>query len=231
MKPAGSLVLLLALLGALAASAGAATPAVTMTAPVRHAALEERATLTAHAPRAHAVAFRGRWADADGVRRWHHLGTDRDASDGFSLVWTPAAARSRAHVFVGARALARGGRVLGTARSVPLTTAPDRPLGAAGGVGAQSADPQTVFHVVDTCGAGSCRLTRRATPEAGGRAVGALAEGAALTIECQVSGGLVTARAGRSRIWNRLPGGSWVSDLYVDTPGTSGFTDGLPRCA
>lgn len=232
MKQAGTALLVtLASTLALTAGAGAATPGVTLTSPTAGTPLLETATLTAHAPGAYAVAFRGRWADADGIRRWHHLGTDRDASDGFSLQWSPAAARTRAHVFVGARALARGGRVLAAARSVQLTTTPERPASTAGGVGAQSPGPRTVFRVVDTCGSGSCRLTRRATPEAAGRALGTLAEGAALTIDCQASGGLVSARAGTSRVWNRLPDGSWVSDLYVDTPGTSGFTDGLPRCA
>lgn len=233
MKQVGTGLLITAAMAGAVTTATAATPAprVTLTSPIAHATLGDSATLTAYAPGAYAVTFRGRWADADGIRRWHTLGTDRDASDGFALVWSAETVRTRAHVFVGAHALARGGKRLSTSRSVPLATKSDTAATTSGGVRAEGTTVDTVFKVVNTCGAGSCKLTRRATPEAAGRALGTLAEGTAVKIVCQTQGGTVSAKAGTSRIWDRLQDGSWVSDLYVDTTGKPGFTDGLPRCA
>jgi len=213
--------------------AGAASrPVIVMTSPAADGALTEQTVLTAVAPTAYAVAFRGRWADADGIRRWHHLGTDREPADGFAVTWAPRAVLGRTNVFVGARALARGGAVLGGARSVHVVTPTDTAGEPSGGVRAEAqSGGVTTFHVVNTCGAGSCKLTRREASRADGKALGTLPEGAPVDIVCQGQGGAVSAKAGSSRIWDRLTDGSWVSDVYVDTPGTSDYTDGIPRCA
>ncbi len=52
------------------------------------------------------------------------------------------------------------------------------------------------------------------------------ASGSTLSVVCQASG----KKIGTSPVWNRLSNGTWVSDYYVSTPSSTGFTSALPRC-
>ncbi|HEX6232965.1 MAG TPA: glycoside hydrolase domain-containing protein [Jiangellaceae bacterium] len=56
--------------------------------------------------------------------------------------------------------------------------------------------------------------------------VGSHASGTTLSVVCQTSG----QKVGTSSVWNRLSDGTWVSDYYVSTPSSTGFTSALPRC-
>ncbi|MDQ4008439.1 MAG: DUF1906 domain-containing protein [Actinomycetota bacterium] len=77
------------------------------------------------------------------------------------------------------------------------------------------------FQVRDSDGASVHRGPRRSR-----RVVGLLPEGALARVECQRRG----SRVGRTRVWNRLGDGRWVSDRDVATPGGTGFTRAVPRC-
>ncbi|WP_166350161.1 glycoside hydrolase domain-containing protein [Phytoactinopolyspora limicola] len=50
--------------------------------------------------------------------------------------------------------------------------------------------------------------------------------GSTLSVVCQTTG----QQVGSTKVWNRLSTGAWVTDRYVSTPSTTGFTSGLPRC-
>jgi uncharacterized protein YraI len=61
-------------------------------------------------------------------------------------------------------------------------------------------------------------LTVRSAPSTSATAVGTVANGAAVTIDCQASGETVTGKYGTSGIWDHLPAsGGYVSDTYVYT--------------
>lgn len=81
--------------------------------------------------------------------------------------------------------------------------------------------------IVDTDG--DRLLNRRAGPGSGYRRVGAVADGATVTVACSRRG---TAHTGRYRqttnLWNRLRDGSWVSDAYLWT-GTPNPVNGYCR--
>jgi uncharacterized protein YraI len=50
--------------------------------------------------------------------------------------------------------------------------------------------------------------------------------GASLSVVCQTTG----QKVGTTSVWDRLTNGAWVSDYYVSTPSSTGFTSQLPRC-
>lgn len=52
------------------------------------------------------------------------------------------------------------------------------------------------------------------------------ASGSTLSVVCQASG----TKVGTSSVWDRLSDGTWVSDYYVSTPSSSGFSSALPLC-
>lgn len=52
------------------------------------------------------------------------------------------------------------------------------------------------------------------------------APGSTLSVVCQASG----KKVGTSSVWDRLSDGTWVSDYYVSTPSSSGFSSALPLC-
>lgn len=90
-------------------------------------------------------------------------------------------------------------------------------------LGGSPAGSAETHHVERTEGVG---LTVRSEPSVDAPAVGHLAEGEAVTIECQTEGGDVLG----SSIWNRVPGG-WASDYFFDTPVYDGYSPGLAECA
>lgn len=79
---------------------------------------------------------------------------------------------------------------------------------------------------VNTAGA---PLTIRSGPGTGYSAVGSVADGGRVTIQCQTTGTTVTGTYGTSSIWDRIGSGRFVSDAYVYT-GYDGFIPGVPRC-
>ncbi|WP_433393119.1 peptidoglycan DD-metalloendopeptidase family protein [Micromonospora sp. KLBMP9576] len=72
-------------------------------------------------------------------------------------------------------------------------------------------------------------LTVRSGPGTGYSDVGAVADGASVTISCQTTGTTVTGTYGTSNIWDRIGAGRFISDAYVYT-GHDGFIPGVPRC-
>jgi hypothetical protein len=56
--------------------------------------------------------------------------------------------------------------------------------------------------------------------------VGSLANGTSIAIACQTKGDSVNG----STIWDQLTTGGYISDYYVNTPVTGGFSPGLSQC-
>jgi uncharacterized protein YraI len=69
-------------------------------------------------------------------------------------------------------------------------------------------------------------LNARKGPSAGYAVVTSFAPGKALSVVCQTSG----QKVGTTSVWDRLTTGAWVSDYYMSTPSSTGFTSQLPRC-
>ena len=55
---------------------------------------------------------------------------------------------------------------------------------------------------------------------------GALPAGALAWLFCQQAGSTV----GRTRIWDKIDSRHWVSDNWVATPSTTGYSKPAPRC-
>ncbi|MFG3707905.1 peptidoglycan DD-metalloendopeptidase family protein [Micromonospora sp. NPDC047670] len=79
---------------------------------------------------------------------------------------------------------------------------------------------------VDTSGT---PLTVRSGPGTGYAAVGTVADGTRVTIQCQTSGTTVTGTYGTSSIWDRIGSGRFIADAYVYT-GHDGYIPNVPRC-
>ena len=115
------------------------------------------------------------------------------------------------------------------APTVPATVKPRRATvttrSSAGSGGA-------THRVTATAGKG---LAVRATPDAAGALLGRKAEGAALSIRCQVRGTLVrdATQKRSSALWDRLAGGGYVANVYTTAyePATTGYSRGLKACA
>lgn len=85
------------------------------------------------------------------------------------------------------------------------------------------------FAVYGTCLTGGCGLNQRRGPgPAFGDVGGRLNDGDQVLVVCQTTG---SPPAGYdNRVWDLLPNGRYVSDVFVDTPNRNGFSSGLPRC-
>jgi uncharacterized protein YraI len=70
-------------------------------------------------------------------------------------------------------------------------------------------------------------LNVRSGPTATSTLLGQLQPGAAVAVICQARGQLV----GTTRVWDRISTGGYVSDHYVSTPSSTGFSATVPRCA
>lgn len=88
------------------------------------------------------------------------------------------------------------------------------------------------YRVDGTCADGSCVLNECSEPAPCGlKNVGRLQEGELVDIVCQLRGRLTEApNSVVSHVWNRLASGAYVSDLFVNTPRTNGFSPQIPRC-
>lgn len=79
--------------------------------------------------------------------------------------------------------------------------------------------------------AGTSPVMRRTGPDQTTTARGMLQAGALAWVSCQKEGTAVTGRKGQTVVWNRLePGGAWITDGWLRTPGNPGWTTTLPRC-
>ena len=71
-------------------------------------------------------------------------------------------------------------------------------------------------------------LNVRSTPSVNAEVVGSLANGSQVTITCYSHGDTVQGIGGATDVWNKLPGGGWVTDGYLET-GSNGPV--VPACA
>jgi uncharacterized protein YraI len=70
-------------------------------------------------------------------------------------------------------------------------------------------------------------LNVRSGPSTTASIVGQLQPGSAVDIVCQARG----QQVGTTSVWDRTSTGGFVSDRYVSTPSTTGFSAALPRCS
>lgn len=90
------------------------------------------------------------------------------------------------------------------------------------------------FHVFRTCTNGHCGLVQKLGPGLHSRSIGErLPDDTAVDIICQTRGDRVIGfDATSTDVWDRLIGGSYVSDYFVDTPGKDDqFSVPVPDCA
>lgn len=134
---------------------------------------------------------------------------------------------------------ARLGGVLVSA-SLAVTSSPSSPAPNTG-TPATSTTPATVtytFQVFHTCrGQLPCGLHIRKGPGTSYPILGLLQNKQPVQVVCQVLGQAETNSKGVSTdVWDELLDGGYVSDLYINTPGspisqkTTGFTTYIPRC-
>jgi surface antigen len=113
-----------------------------------------------------------------------------------------------------------------TTPTTPTTPTPTTPT-------PQPAPTFYVHHVYGTCADGACGINERSGPGYSSYAiVGTIGEGAEVDIVCQTHGELVTPNHGTaSTVWDKLTNGSYVTDVYIDTPGVGGnFSPPIPQC-
>jgi uncharacterized protein YraI len=67
----------------------------------------------------------------------------------------------------------------------------------------------------------------RTGPSTASSISGQLAAGSTVAVICQARG----QRIGTTPVWDRISNGGYVSDFYVSTPSTTGFSAALPRCS
>jgi hypothetical protein len=86
------------------------------------------------------------------------------------------------------------------------------------------------FAVYGTCLSHGCGLKQRSGPGPAFREVATrLNDGELVLVVCQTSG--PPPPRVRSRVWDRLRNGNYVSDAFVNTPNRAGgFSEELPRC-
>jgi uncharacterized protein YraI len=76
----------------------------------------------------------------------------------------------------------------------------------------------TAWAATGTVNTAGASLTVRSGPHVGSTAVGSVADGASITIDCQTYGDTVTGTYGTSNVWDHVPAkGGYVSDAYVYT--------------
>ena len=118
-----------------------------------------------------------------------------------------------------------------TPSSPPVSTSSPAPVGT-------SSPPTFEYQVFHTCRSQQpCGLNIRSGPGTSYEVLGQLQNNQTVQIVCQTAGQLETNAKGVSTyVWDQLLQGGYVSDLYIDTPGSpistssSGYTDGIPRC-
>jgi len=94
------------------------------------------------------------------------------------------------------------------------------------------------YYVFHTCvNDQQCALNERAGPGTSYPVTGQLHDGDPVKIVCQTAGQLETNSRGiTTDVWDKLIQGDYVTDLYIDTPGSpvtggsTGFTASIPQC-
>ena len=74
---------------------------------------------------------------------------------------------------------------------------------------------------------GTTALNVRSAPTASSSIIGQLQPSSEVAVICQARGQLI----GTTPVWDRISSGGYVSDRYVSTPSTTGFSAALPRCS
>ena len=123
--------------------------------------------------------------------------------------------------------------VVSSAASGPVTTQPVTPT-----TTVSSAPSLYLYNVFHTCrGHPACGLNLRSGPGTNYAVVGQLSNKEQVEIVCQTAGQAETNSNGiTTDVWDKLAQGSYVTDLYIDTPGSpisstsSGFTSFIPQC-
>ena len=121
----------------------------------------------------------------------------------------------------------------GKAVGPPPITAPSQQPQGSTPAPTRPAPPGTYpHHVYHTCANGACGLRVRTGPGLTAAVTAVLQDGDQVNIACQTRGDAVSGRDGSSsNVWDRLDGGGFVSDYYVDTPGVhGGFSPPIPEC-
>jgi len=77
------------------------------------------------------------------------------------------------------------------------------------------------YQVLPTSG-----VNKRATPSSSGTITGNLPYGSLAWMYCQRAG----SKVGTTSVWDRVEGGSYVSDLYVATPSKTTYSGPMQRC-
>jgi uncharacterized protein YraI len=70
-------------------------------------------------------------------------------------------------------------------------------------------------------------LNGRSGPKTSAAVVASYASGATVTVICQTPGSTV----GSTAVWDKLSDGNYVSDAYVSTASSTGYTAPIPRCS
>ncbi|HET7822815.1 MAG TPA: glycoside hydrolase domain-containing protein [Ornithinibacter sp.] len=73
----------------------------------------------------------------------------------------------------------------------------------------------------------STELNVRSGPTTTASILGHLPGGSAVAVICQARG----QKIGVTSVWDRISSGGYVSDAYVSTPSSTGFSSTLPRCS
>lgn len=73
----------------------------------------------------------------------------------------------------------------------------------------------------------STPLNVRSGPTAASAIIGQLQPGSTVAVICQARG----QQVGTTPVWDRISNGGYVSDRYVSTPSSTGFSAALPRCS
>ena len=123
--------------------------------------------------------------------------------------------------------------VVGPSVGATSPTSPTTPVSSSPPAGSPQA-----YYVFHTCVNGRlCDLNTRSGPGTSYQVTGLLHDGDKVQIVCQTAGQLETNSRGTSTdVWDKLLQGDYVTDLYIDTPGSpvtagaTGFTATIQRC-
>jgi hypothetical protein len=160
---------------------------------------------------------------------WTTIGTDNTAGDGFTFNWDTITVPNQggpggSSVIVSAIALDSGGVAIASS-SARVNIANARNFGGA---------VFYPYYVVGTCDERVCGLPLQTGPGyAEYSSVGKKYDGEEVDVVCQAHGEIYTSEAGggSSDIWDKLLGGEWVTDYFVDTASRGVPSPPLPLCS
>lgn len=105
--------------------------------------------------------------------------------------------------------------------------------GGGDGSGGSSIVYSSPYRISGTCANGACTVNECSDPSPCGlENEGRLREGTPVDIVCQTKGDMATSpNDHHSEIWDRLPAGLYISDLFVEGTRTNRFAPHLPHCS